>query len=74
METTMRDIPSTQVSLGQKEKMKKLAIGMIITYLQEWKWLELDPRFKLVVKCSICISHHYIITYMDLHNHEKGAK
>jgi hypothetical protein len=71
METRMGDIPSTQVSLGQKDKRKKLAIGMTRTYLQQWRWLELDPRFKLVVKCSIYISHHCIITYMDLHYHEK---
>jgi hypothetical protein len=51
-----------------------MAIEIIRTYLQQWRWLDLDQRFKLVVKCSIYISHHYIITYMDLHGHEKEAK
>lgn len=42
-----------------------MAIGIIRIYLQQWRWLELNIRFKLVVKCLIYISQ-------SLHNHLYG--
>jgi hypothetical protein len=55
----------------QRKIMKKMATKIMHPWNLQWKALKLPTISKLQAGPKVCLSHHYEITHMALHNFKK---